>query len=81
MLAIHCISFPDVKPKLLFSNRYYIRDVSVFGNQSTHLLAQNLTNAVALDFDWKEKCIYWSEITTLGSSLKRMCEGVPGYQV
>ncbi|KAG1687419.1 Prolow-density lipoprotein receptor-related protein 1 [Nymphon striatum] len=76
-----CRANTDVKPKLLFSNRYYIREVSVFGNQSTHLLAQNLTNAVALDFDWQTKCIYWSEITTLGSSIKRMCEGISGYQV
>lgn len=41
----------------------------------TTLLVHNLTNAVGLDFDWKEKCLYWSDVTALGSSIKRKCEG------
>lgn len=41
--------------------------------QST-LLAHNLTNAVALDYDWRTKCIYWSDVTQLGSSIKSLCD-------
>ncbi|KAG8233630.1 hypothetical protein J437_LFUL001041, partial [Ladona fulva] len=44
-------------------------------------MAHNLTNAVALDFDWQDRCIYWSDVTALGSSLKRMCEGNSSIQV
>lgn len=36
------------------------------------LLANNLTNAVALDFDWIEQYIYWSDVTSLGSTIRRM---------
>jgi hypothetical protein len=32
-----------------------------------------LTNAVALDYDWLEQCLYWSDVTEYGSSLKRLC--------
>ena len=35
--------------------------------------AHNLTNAVALDYDWQEQCLYWSDVTEYGSSLKRLC--------
>lgn len=35
--------------------------------------AHNLTNAVALDYDWLEQCLYWSDVTEYGSSLKRLC--------
>lgn len=45
------------------------------------LLAHNLTNAVALDYDWLEQCIYWSDVTALGSSIKRLCPHNSTYQV
>lgn len=35
--------------------------------------AHNLTNAVALDYDWQEQCLYWSDVTEYGSSLRRLC--------
>jgi len=38
------------------------------------LRVTNLTNAVALDFDWEGKCIYWSDVPAFGSSIKRSCE-------
>ncbi|RZF40959.1 hypothetical protein LSTR_LSTR013214 [Laodelphax striatellus] len=59
--------------KLIFSNKYYIRQLDTHGD--TTLLANNLTNAVALDFDWEEGCVYWSDVTALRSSIKRFCKG------
>lgn len=63
------------KPVLLVSNRYYIRNVSLHGNFS-ELLAWNLSNAVALDFYWphdtKNLEIFWSDVTSEGSSISRM---------
>lgn len=61
----------DVEAKLLFTNHYYIREIDLAGHMT--LLVHNLTNAVGLDFDWKEKCLYWSDVTNLGSSMKRKC--------
>ncbi|KAL9703738.1 hypothetical protein quinque_007256 [Culex quinquefasciatus] len=58
-------------PKLIFSNRYYVREVDM--NGSMNILAHNLSNAVALDFDWETKCYYWSDVTSVISSIKRMC--------
>ena len=58
---------------LSFSNRYYIRQINTKGHDNK-LLIRNLTNAVALDFDWAQRCIYWSDVTALGSSIKRLCE-------
>lgn len=68
-----------VEPKLIFSNKYYIRELDLSGHIT--LLAHNLTNAVALDFDWEEECIYWSDVTALRSSIKRFCVGNTSYQV
>lgn len=42
-------------------------------HHNEELIAQNLTNAVALDYDYKTSCIYWSDVTAFGSSIKRMC--------
>ncbi|XP_068084350.1 prolow-density lipoprotein receptor-related protein 1 [Anabrus simplex] len=68
-----CKATSDVEPKLIFSNRYYIRQLDLAGHAS--LLVYNLTSAVALDFDLQENCYYWSDVTILGSSLKRICGG------
>ncbi|XP_055528067.1 prolow-density lipoprotein receptor-related protein 1 [Wyeomyia smithii] len=57
--------------KLIFSNRYYVREVELSGSMT--ILAHNLSNAVALDFDWETKCYYWSDVTSVVSSIKRMC--------
>ncbi|XP_029850375.2 prolow-density lipoprotein receptor-related protein 1 [Ixodes scapularis] len=67
-----CKANSPVKASLLLSNRYYIRQVDLH-RMSSDILAQNLTNSVALDFDSVDNCIYWSEVTAVGSSIKRMC--------
>ena len=61
----------DVRPILLVSNRYYIRNISLDGNQIS-LVASDLINAVALDYDWAERRIYWSDVTSQNSSIQRM---------
>ncbi|XP_047119261.1 low-density lipoprotein receptor-related protein 1 [Schistocerca piceifrons] len=68
-----CKANTTAEPKLIFSNRYYIREMDLVGHAS--LLVHNMTNAVALDFEWSTQCIYWSDVTPLGSSLKRLCPG------
>lgn len=36
------------------------------------LLFQGLNNAVALDFHYAERMIYWTDVTTQGSMIRRM---------
>ena len=36
-------------------------------------MVKNQTNAVAIDYDWKSNCIFWSDVTSRGSSLRKMC--------
>ncbi|XP_052130857.1 prolow-density lipoprotein receptor-related protein 1 isoform X2 [Frankliniella occidentalis] len=74
-----CKANSSYEAKLLFSNRYYIREMDLMGK--TSLRVHNLTNAVALDFDWSENCLYWSDVTASGSSIKRQCGGNTTFQV
>ncbi len=66
-----CKSVSDVKFKLIFTNRYYIREVDVDGKNS--LLVHNLSNAVALDYDYDTKCYYWSDVTSVLSKIQSWC--------
>ncbi|CAH1165542.1 unnamed protein product [Phyllotreta striolata] len=69
---ISCRADSLVKVSLILANRYYIRELDLNGRST--LLAHNLTNAVALDYDWLTQCLYWSDVTQLGSSIKRLCD-------
>jgi low-density lipoprotein receptor-related protein 1 (alpha-2-macroglobulin receptor) len=60
-----------VLPVLLVSNRYYLRNITVDGG-TVDLLASDLQNAVALDFDWAEQYVYWSDVMSSGSNISRM---------
>lgn len=66
-----CKATSNETTKLIFSNRYYIRQVNMAGNSS--ILIHQLSNAVALDFEWKTKCLYWSDVTSELSTIKRQC--------
>lgn len=57
-------------PKIIFSNRFYIRSVTLDGHAD--LLLHNLSNAVAIDFDWNRKFIYFSDVTVHKSEIIRM---------
>lgn len=71
--GVSCKANSTIPSTIIFSSRYYIRQINTNGFDNK-LLVRNLTNAVALDFDWAEHCIYWSDVTALGSSIKRLCE-------
>ena len=56
---------------MLFSNRYYIQLAAL--NGTSEILVHNQSNAVAVDFDWESKCVFWSDVTSRGSSLRKVC--------
>ncbi|XP_046809386.1 low-density lipoprotein receptor-related protein 1 [Lucilia cuprina] len=66
-----CKATSNETAKLIFSNRYYIRQVDMRGNGS--ILIHQLSNAVALDFDWDSKCLFWSDVTSTVGMIKRFC--------
>lgn len=68
-----CKAISTEPAKLIFSNRYYIREVDLTGHVT--LIAHNLSNAVALDYDWDSKCYFWSDVTSTVSKIKRLCPG------
>uniref|UniRef100_A0A3P9JA06 EGF-like domain-containing protein n=1 Tax=Oryzias latipes TaxID=8090 RepID=A0A3P9JA06_ORYLA len=51
------------EPFLIFANRYYLRKLNLDGSNYT-LLKQGLNNAVALDFDYHQQMIYWTDVNT-----------------
>ena len=51
--------------------RYYIKLSDKNGRTQT--LVKNQTNAVAIDYDWKTDCIFWSDVTSRGSSIMKSC--------
>uniref|UniRef100_A0A3B3DWZ7 EGF-like domain-containing protein n=1 Tax=Oryzias melastigma TaxID=30732 RepID=A0A3B3DWZ7_ORYME len=53
------------EPFLIFANRYYLRKLNLDGSNYT-LLKQGLNNAVALDFDYHQQMIYWTDVNTQG---------------
>ncbi|GCB72649.1 hypothetical protein scyTo_0002111 [Scyliorhinus torazame] len=59
------------EPFLIFADRHEIRKMSIDGFNYT-LLKQGLNNVHAIDFDYREKCIYWADFTTQGSTISRI---------
>jgi len=45
---------------MLIANKYYIRNMSLDNTQS-RLVAYGLENAVSLDYDYKEKYVYFTD--------------------
>ncbi|XP_043066692.1 low-density lipoprotein receptor-related protein 1 isoform X1 [Drosophila bipectinata] len=66
-----CKATSNISMELIFSNRYYIRQVNMAGNGT--ILINELSNAVALDFDWDSQCLYWSDVTSIVGTIKRYC--------
>ncbi|KAI8432506.1 hypothetical protein MSG28_013507 [Choristoneura fumiferana] len=78
--GVSCAPISNEPASLIFTNRYYIRRVSLDEAHASSLLIHNLTNAVALDMEWERRCLYWSDVTRLGSSIKRACRE-PGQEL
>lgn len=78
--GLSCAADGDVEAALIFTNRYYIRRAELRPGAPTALLVHNLTNGVALDMDWAGGCLYWSDVTRAGSSIRRACRDEPGRQ-
>ncbi|MBN3296498.1 LRP2 protein, partial [Amia calva] len=53
-----CRQNSGIQPYLLYSNRYYLRNLTTDGHSLTVVL-QGLSNVVALDFDHYEQRLYW----------------------
>jgi len=67
-----CKRLDRTEPYLIFTNKYYIRNMSLDGTQ-LHVLHQDLRNVVALDFDLAEKAIYYADVT--GKTIYKAVEG------
>lgn len=61
------MSFVAVKPC-----KPSCRDLSLDQTNIAPVLWQGLNNAVALDFDYRQQMIYWTDVTTQGSMIRRM---------
>ena len=59
------------EPFLLVSNRYYIRKVN-FTTGEEELLLSGLTHSVAIDFDYQEQMLYWTDIQSQNSYIYRV---------
>ncbi|XP_050433383.1 low-density lipoprotein receptor-related protein 1 isoform X2 [Adelges cooleyi] len=68
-----CKASTNIKPVLVFANVHYIKEIDLRGTENS-MIANNLTNAVAVDYDFAENCYYWSDVTNQGSTIKRLCK-------
>lgn len=57
-----CKRRDKIPPWLLFTNKYYVRNMSADGRQY-NLMHQDLMNVVALDFDSQENYLYFCDVT------------------
>uniref|UniRef100_A0A8C5KSR3 Low-density lipoprotein receptor-related protein 2 n=1 Tax=Jaculus jaculus TaxID=51337 RepID=A0A8C5KSR3_JACJA len=64
-----CRQNSNIEPYLIFSNRYYLRNLTTDGKLYS-LILQGLHNVVALDFDRVDKRLYW--IDTQRQVIERM---------
>lgn len=49
------------KPWLLFTNKYYVRNMSLDGSEYS-LMHQDMLNVVAMDFDIKDNRMYFCDV-------------------
>lgn len=57
-----CRQNSNISPYLIFSNRYYLRNLSTDG-VAYSLILQGLTSVVATDFDRVDKRLYWIDVS------------------
>ncbi|XP_015909717.1 low-density lipoprotein receptor-related protein 2 isoform X1 [Parasteatoda tepidariorum] len=56
-----CKRKDNKEPWLIFTNRYYLRNMSIDGNQY-NLIKMDLRNVVALDFDFHKSQLYFCDV-------------------
>ena len=66
-----CKANSSLPPKVMFSNKYYIRFVDLQGR--SEIFVKNQSNAVAIDYDYESGCTFWSDVTAQGSTLRKLC--------
>ena len=66
-----CKANSSAPTKILFSSGYYVKMAYMDGK--TDVLVKNQINAVAIDFDWQSQCVFWSDVTSRGSALRKAC--------
>ena len=51
------------EPFLLFANRHDLREIRLYSG-NYQLLVDGQKSAIALDFDFAEKTLFWSDVAT-----------------
>nr|XP_022902920.1 low-density lipoprotein receptor-related protein 2 [Onthophagus taurus] len=57
-----CKRKDNIKPWLIFTNKYYIRNISIDAT-TYNLVHQDLMNVVAIDYDYRSNKLYFSDVT------------------
>lgn len=62
-VSVIMVVFPflDVTPWLIFTNKYYIRELSTDG-KNYRRVSQGFDNVVAFDFDYREDRLYFTDV-------------------
>lgn len=55
--------FPDVHPRLLFTNRHQIRSLHFHDTHNEYLPLVDSTTAAAIDFDYSENRVFFSDMS------------------
>ncbi|XP_013781727.1 low-density lipoprotein receptor-related protein 2-like [Limulus polyphemus] len=63
MDSLTCKRKDDIFPWIIFSNHYYLRNMSVDGSHY-NLIKMDLHNVVALDFDYRDERLYFCDVGT-----------------
>ncbi|XP_053386538.1 low-density lipoprotein receptor-related protein 1-like isoform X2 [Mercenaria mercenaria] len=67
----HCsLTSEEGQAYLLVSNRYHIKKVNF--DRTMESIVGNLTHSVAIDFDYKEQKLYWTDIHSQSSTINRI---------
>lgn len=61
LIVIFLFEFPGPEPFLLYLDKREIRRYDIKTHETSTVIS-HLTNAIGLDFDWKEQMIYWSDV-------------------
>lgn len=57
-----CKRRDSVRPWLIFTNKYYVRNMSIDAREYAVVHQDNLRNVVAVDFDERQERIYFADV-------------------